>query len=227
MASPPKEYAPGVAATKDGMQCEEKEDENGDDVDEDHIDASNHTEDEAPKPGNPFELRASPTAVEVPTPIKDPDGRRRRRRVYEENLAFLEAHFGPADVSGARTCGVCNVPVHPSTPSVLLRHAVTLECLVQRGIKAAFGRNCPPNRRSVLLRRVSGAVEEYWVRRFDPDAAAPGLWKCRQCQGLVRGSHNALCAGVVPLVRDLEEISRSAVLAVLGRPPPNAAAPAP
>jgi hypothetical protein len=222
MASPPEEYAPGVAATKDGMECEEKEDED-ERVDKDHIDARNDTEDEAKAPGNHIE-----TAVEVPTPIEDPDGRRRRRTVFEENLAFLESHFGPADPSGARTCGVCNVPVHPSTPSILLRHAVTLECLVQRGQNALFGRNFPPNRRSVLLRRVSGAVEEYWVRRFDPDAAAPGLWKCRQCHGFVRGGHNALfvyhlaaCTGVAPLVRDLEEISRSAVLAVLGRPPPQ------
>jgi hypothetical protein len=232
IASPPEEYAPGVAATRDGMECEEDGDDH---FVEDHIDASNDTEGEAAVPGNHIELRASPTSVEVPTPINDPDGRRRRRRsVYEENLAFLEAHFGSVAPSGARTCGVCNVPVHPSTPSILLRHAVTLECLVQRGQNACFGRKCPPNRRSVLLRRVLDAVEEYWVRRFDPDAAAPGRWKCRRCHGFVRGCHNALfvyhlaaCTGVVPLVRDLEEISRSAVSAVLGRPPPNAAATAP
>jgi hypothetical protein len=82
---------------------------------------------------------------------------------------------------------------------------------------------------------VSATLKAYGRRRFDKNSGVGGggWWKCRQCHEVVterRIGHSlynlATCAGVVPLVRDLEEISRT-TLSALTHPPNAAAATAP
>jgi hypothetical protein len=169
--------------------------------------------------------------------------RTRARILVEENQAFVAANYGPPDRL-FRTCRTCHVPVRCPDRRTLLRHAVSLGCLVRRvEADAAAGRTeedlpqgaapvspsakklprstsgAPAKRqRLVHLRR---AVEEYWGRRFDPEAAAAacsatttrGRRRCRQCHGMVGGTqtthfltHLAACTWIVPLVRDLEEV---------------------
>jgi hypothetical protein len=192
-------------------------------------------------PIEPTPAGGSPDGIENLAPAQSsgassPIHHLHHRKVFEENRDFVASNFGPADPSDVRTCMICNTPVRCRYCSISLKHILSLPCLVRRAERVAFredpgstGPSTNPGKRcsEKLLRHASAALGDYCAREFDSTAAGEGTRirrSCRHCNWFFVGSntnillsHVATCTGIVPLVRDLEKISRTFIQSCMRR----------